>query len=295
MLGRRAFLATLAAPALGAGPPLKFGHRAASLKMVGDFDVVRVAAQVRGLDGIELQVAQGEPNLWDLDAVRRYKREGHRWGITFPSLSGIWGRGVSIRSSPVAGLQLLQSIRAAEMLGSSVILMAFFRDNCPSMDDQAQYGPVVELLRQAAPAARDAGVVLGLENSLSPADNLKLVDLIADPAVKVYYDLDNVEFYQHTGQAVPGIEQLGRERICQVHVKNEERLIEEPGRVDWRAAFAALKRIEYDGWYVFESRHSSERQMIEATEKIHLDHVRPGAREAFRGHLRVASMPIFEP
>jgi sugar phosphate isomerase/epimerase len=165
----------------------------------------------------------------------------------------------------VAGIELLKSIRAAEILGSSVILVAFFRDNCPSMEDEAQYGPVVELLRQAAPAARDAGVILGLENSLSPADNAKLVDIISDPAVQVYYDLDNIEFYEHTGQAVPGIELLGPERICQVHVKNEERLIEDKGRVDWRAAFAAFKRIGYDGWYVFESRHSSQEQMIEAT------------------------------
>lgn len=265
MLDRRAFLATLASPAFAAGPPLKFGHRAASLKMVGDFDVVRVASLVPGLSGIELQTAQGDPNLWDMDAVRRYKQEGYRWGVAFPSLSGIWGRGVSIRHSPVAGVQLLQSIRAAEALGSSVILVAFFRDNCPSMEDESEYGPVVELLRQAAPFARDAGAVLGLENSLSPADNAKLVDLIADPAVKVYYDLDNCEYYQHTGQAVPGIELLGKERICAVHVKNEERLIEEPGRVDWRAAFAAFQRIGYDGWYVFESQHPSREQMIEST------------------------------
>ncbi|MEZ5362424.1 MAG: TIM barrel protein [Bryobacterales bacterium] len=70
-------------------------------------------------------------------------------GIAFPSISGIWGKGVSIRNSPVAGVQLLQSIRAAEILGSTVILVAFFRDNCPAMDDESQYGPVVELLQQA--------------------------------------------------------------------------------------------------------------------------------------------------
>ncbi len=266
MLARREFLAALAAaPAFAAGARPKFAHRAASLKMVGDFDVVRVAAQVPGLDGIELQVAQGEPNLWDLDNVRRYKREGHRWGIAFPSLAGVWGRGVSIRHSPVAGVQLLQSIRAAELLGSSVILVAFFRDNCPSMEDESEYGPVVELLRGAAPAARDSGVILGLENSLSPADNAKLVDLVGDRAVQVYYDLDNAEYYGHAGQAVPGIELLGRDRICQVHVKNEDRLIEEDGRVDWRAAFAAFRGIGYEGWYVFESQHSSRGQMIEST------------------------------
>lgn len=268
-LSRRELLAGgLTASLLQAADPeirLKIGHRASSMKMVGDFGIFRLASRIPGLQGIELQVAAGEPNLWDLDAVRRYKREAHRWGIEIPSLSGIWAKGVSIKDSPVAGVQLLRSIRAAELVGAHVILVAFFRDRCPDMNDESEYGPVVDLLRAAAGPARDAGTVLGLENSLSPADNKKLVDLVAEDSVKVYYDLDNVEFYGHTDLAVPGIQLLGKERICQVHVKNEERLIEEPGRVDWRAAFDAFNAIGYDGWYVFESRHSGPDQLVEST------------------------------
>lgn len=266
---RRSFLAALAGTPLlqSQAPPLKFAHRAASMKMVGDFDILRVAAQVEGLDGVELQIAAGEPNLWDLDAVRRYKREAYRWGLQLPSLSGVWSRGVSIRKSPVAGVELMRAIRAAEMLASSVILVAFFRDNAPDMDDEASYGPVVQLLQAAAAPARDAGVILGLENSLSPTDNVRLLDHVAEPNVQVYYDLDNIEFYGHSGQSVPGVQVLGRDRICQVHVKNDVRLIEEPGRVDWRAALSALDAIGYDGWYCFESKHSSGEQMAEATER----------------------------
>ena len=162
---------------------------------------------------------------------------------------------------------MLRSIRAAELIGAHVILVAFFRDRCPAMNDESSYGPVVDLLRAAAGPARDAGVVLGLENSLSPADNLKLVDLVAEDNVKVYYDLDNVEFYGHTKLSVPGIRLLGKDRICQVHVKNEERLIAERGRVDWRAAFDEFNAIGYDGWYVFESRHTGPDQIVEATVK----------------------------
>jgi sugar phosphate isomerase/epimerase len=165
----------------------------------------------------------------------------------------------------VAGIELLKAIRAAKLIGARVILVAFFRDNCPNMESEASYGPVVELLKAAAGPAADAGTVLGLENSLSPADNKKLVDLIGEESVRVYYDLDNVEFYGHEGQAVPGIALLGKDRICQVHVKNEERLIEEPGRVDWRAAFQAFNGIGYDGWYLFESKHSGPEQLVEAT------------------------------
>ncbi len=283
-VSRRGFLAASGAMASGTGfarasvqvsgiaeespeqIPLKIGHRAASMKLVGDFDVFKIARRAKGLLGVELQIAAGHPNLFDLDAVRRYKKEANRWGMIIPSLAGVWVKGGSIRS-PLAGIDLMQSIRASELLGASVILVAFFAENAPNMNEESSYGPVVELLQRAAPFAADVGVTLGMENSLSPADNLKLVDLIGRGNVKVYYDVHNVAYYGHAAEAIPGIALLGKQRICQVHVKNEDRLIAEPGLIDWAAAFAALNAIEYEGWYVFETSHTSEAQMIEATEK----------------------------
>jgi sugar phosphate isomerase/epimerase len=106
---------------------------------------------------------------------------------------------------------------------------------------------------------------LGLETSLSPADNLKLVDLIDRPNVQVYYDIHNMAHYGYAADAVPGIALLGKRRICQVHVKNEDRRIAEPGLINWADAFAALNVIAYEGWYFFETSHTSHLQMIEAT------------------------------
>jgi L-ribulose-5-phosphate 3-epimerase len=237
------------------------------MKMVGSFDVFRMARRIPGLLGVELQVASGKPNLWDWDAVRRYKREANRWGLMIPSLAGVWDRGVSIMRSPAAGINLTQAIRAAEALGSSVLLIAFFRNNAPDMADESSYGPVVQVLQRAAPFAADAGVTLGLENSLSPSDNKKLLDLVDRPSVKVYYDPHNMVHYGHAAEAIPGIKLLGKDRICQIHVKNGKRLIEEPGLVDWPSAFQALNEIRYEGWYVFESDHTDHAQVIEATVK----------------------------
>ena len=270
VISRRSLLALpLAAAALPAQyrPPLKLGHRAASMKMVGNIDVFRLARQIEGLDGVELQIATGNADLWDLDNVRTYKREAHRWGIQIPSLAGVWQKGISIKSSPEAGTQLLRAIRGAELIGAHIILVAFFRDRAPDMNDESSYGPVVEVLRAAAGPARDAGVVLGLENSLSPAHNVKLVDLIAEDNVKVYYDAHNMDFYGHHAEAIPGIKLIGKNRICQVHIKNDEKLIEESGPIDWMAAFEAFNEIEYDGWYVFESKHDGREQLIESTER----------------------------
>jgi sugar phosphate isomerase/epimerase len=256
--------------------PLKIGHRAANMKMVGNLEVFKLARQVPGLIGVELQVASGSPNLFDLDAVRQYKKEANRWGMIVPSLAGVWAEESSIRS-PLAGVELMQSIRASELLGSSVILAAFFLEDAPNMKDASSYGPVVELVQKVAPYAADVGVTLGLENSLSPADNLKLIDLIDRPNVKVYYDIHNMAEYGYAAEAIPGIALLGKRRICQVHVKNEDRLIAEPGLINWAEAFAALNAIAYDGWYVFETDHTSNAQMIEATRK-NIDFMRKQCR-----------------
>jgi len=237
-------------------PPLKLGIRAATMKMVGDIGVIQTAATMSGIRGLELQVTAGNRNLRDWAVVREYKRESARWDIRIPSIAGIWDKGVNISSSN-ADESLRLSIRAAEILGSGVILAAFFKENAPDMSREESYGPVIANLKKVAGTAADAGVIVGLENSLSPADNRKLVDLVDDPAVRVYYDLHNMATYGHGAEAVPGIKLMGRERICAVHVKNGNKLIEEPGPVDWAAAFAAFNEIGYDGWFTYETSHKN--------------------------------------
>jgi len=236
--------------------PLKIGIRAASMRMAGNLDVIRTAAAIPGIMGVELQVTAGKPNLRDGDTVRRYKREANRWAMRIPSLAGVWDPGVTI-SKPGAAESLRLSIRAAEMLGSSTLLLAFFKEQAPDMAREESYGPIVAMLQTVAPAAADAGVRLGLENSLSPADNAKLVDLVGHPAVGVYYDPHNMATYGSADQAIAGVKLLGKERICAVHVKNDNKLIEDPGPIDWVAALQAFNAIGYDGWYIYETGHAT--------------------------------------
>ena len=246
--------------------PLKIGIRAASMRMVGDLDVIKTAAGIPGIRGVELQTTAGKANLRDWDVVRHYKREAERWAMQIQSLAGVWDRGVKIHG-PTAQESLIQTIRAAEMLGSRVILLAFFKNDSPDMTNEESYGPIVAMLRKTAKYAADAGVVMGLENSLSPGDNKKLVDLVDHPAVGVYYDPHNMAHYGHQDQAIPGIKLLGKERICMLHVKNGTSLLEEPGPIDWAAAIGEFNEIQYDGWYVYESSHDNTADCIQDTKK----------------------------
>lgn len=240
----------------GASIPLKIGIRAASLKMAGNLGVIKVAAGLPGIMGVELQVTSGRPNLHDGEMLRRYKKEADRWALRIPTLAGVFEHGVELGSAAAAD-NIRLAVRAAEFLGSSALLLAFFGKQAPDMTKEASYGPLVTMLRGVAPCAAEAGVALGLENSLNPADNAKLVDLVGHPAVRVYYDPHNMATYGHAEQAIPGIKQLGKERICAVHVKNGDKRIGEPGPIDWAAAFRALNEIGYDGWYIYETSHAN--------------------------------------
>jgi len=270
-MNRRQFVfASLAAAGAAARkgaaePLLKFGHRQANMEVAPGPGVFDLAKQIQGLNGVELQVFFKGTTLWDKDTLASYQSGSARSGLPVPSIAGIWPPGAGL-PQPTAEEHIRKSIQAAEALQAKSILIACFEANCPKMDDEKSYGPVVALLQKVAGQARDAGVVLGMETSNSPAEDKKLIDLVDRPSVRVYYDLFNVEHYKHTNQAVPGIALL-KQRIRQVHLKNEDRLLEQPGPVNWAAAVKGLAAIHYGGWFMFETAHHSQAEVVEATQK----------------------------
>jgi sugar phosphate isomerase/epimerase len=269
---RREFLnvtlpAALAAAQAAAAPRLKIGHRQANMVDKPGPEVFDFARRISGLSGVELQIQYKGTTLWDRPTAAAYKRAAAKTGLQVPSLAGIWKPGATILQPRAADEHLRKAVEAAEFFGAAVILVASFEDNCPDMSKESSYGPAVAVLQKVAPMAASAGVTLCMETSLSPADDAKLIDLVNRPSVRVYYDLDNCERFGHKGQAVPGLRTLGKGRIRQVHLKNEDRLLEQSGRVDWAAALKTLKATGYDGWLVFESSHSGPEQCIEATKK----------------------------
>jgi sugar phosphate isomerase/epimerase len=269
---RREFvLSTLAAAAgaaagrgMAATTP-KFGHRQANMVNEPGTSVFDLASKIRGLSGVELQVFFKGTSLWDKDLLLNYQKAAQRTGLVIPSLAGVWPPGATLLQ-PTAEEHIRNAIECAETVRARTILVAAFVENCPKMDQEQSYGPVVTMLQKVSGAARDAGVVVGMETSNSPAEDRKLIDLVDRPNVRVYYDLFNVEDYKHTHEAVPGIALL-KYRIRQVHMKNKDRLLEQPGPVDFAAAARALAAINYPGWVVFETSHSSPEQCVEATEK----------------------------
>jgi len=271
MLNRREFLYTSLAfttTAFAAAPtsPLHFAHRQANIVVPPGMSVFEFATHIPGLNGIELQVIWKDQDLGDFSNSlgAGYKAESKRWNIDIPSVAGIWKKGEKIFDTPVAEKAITNAIRTAEFLRARTILIALYNDNCPVMTDESSYVPVVALLQKLAPMAASANIHLGLETSLLPTDEKKLLTLVNNPAVGSYFDSTNTETY-HPGQAIPGIELLGP-HIVQCHFKNGDKLLSAPDSiVNWPAAIKALTQIPYRGWYVFETKHTTPEQCIQAT------------------------------
>jgi sugar phosphate isomerase/epimerase len=201
-------------------------------------------------------------------------------------MGGVLPQGTSLAAGGAPAEDAIRkTIHSGEILGATVVLIGGFFDTCPKMDDAASYGPVVDLLQKLGPVAADAGMTLGLELSLSVAEYQKLLGLVAHPAVKPYWDATGTDHMGHPGDGLKGLEVFGAD-ICQMHLKNGRAgfLIEDrhlldkhpqspvPERVmsiDWPKAFAIIKEKGFEGWFAFETPHTSVETFItEATKNV---------------------------
>ncbi|HUT91084.1 MAG TPA: sugar phosphate isomerase/epimerase family protein [Thermoguttaceae bacterium] len=215
----------------------------------GEPGVLETAKRI-GLDGV--QVAFGAPGeKYDLrsEAVRReYLQAARTHGVEIASLAiGVLNQ-VPYASDPEAEKWVRQCVEVMPKLGQKVALVAFFSkgDIKGRRDLQDE---VIRRLKRVAPEAEKAGVVLGIESWLSADDHLRILDGVGSPAVQVYYDVANMD---HEGYDVyQGIRRLGRDRICEVHCKENGFLLGK-GRIDFVRVKEALDEIGWSGWLVIE-------------------------------------------
>jgi sugar phosphate isomerase/epimerase len=232
------------------------------------------AAAEAGLEGIQVSLGRTPEEIVLRDpAVRqRYLELGRQHGITFHSVALGLLNGNPLADQPRATVWLVDAIEAAAALGAGNVLMAFFGNGDLRFSDEngervneseggfASYRldedkvtSVVETLRQIVPRARDARVVLGLENTITARQNLEIIDRVGSEWLQVYYDLGNST---GNGYDVPGeLRMLGNDRICEVHLKDWRTplLGSDKGMVDMPGAAAALHDIGYDKWLVLET------------------------------------------
>jgi sugar phosphate isomerase/epimerase len=95
------------------------------------------------------------------------------------------------------------------------------------------------------------------------------MDRAKSPAVLVYYDVGNSTVNGH--EVVEEIRWLGRERICEVHLKDNPHFMGQ-GSIDFPAIVDALADMRFARWAVLET--SSPTKALEADLRKNLEFTR---------------------
>jgi sugar phosphate isomerase/epimerase len=206
------------------------------------------------LDGLEVSPGGPADKLQIADPAYRqqFKDKMKETGIAVSSLAMGMLNGAPLASDPRAPAWVEQTIEAARDLGAKVILVAFFGSgellNGAELKAK-ETDAVVQRLKDAAPKAKEAGVILGIESYLSAKQHLEILDRIQSDWVRVYYDARNATDKGH--DAAAEIRAL-KDRVCQIHFKDGGNYLGE-GTVKWDAVAEALKATDYKGWFVLET------------------------------------------
>ncbi len=212
------------------------------------------AAKRYTLDGLEISPGGAADKLQISNPKYReqLKAKSAEIGIAVSSLGMAILNGCPLASDARGPAWLEQAIEATADLGAKNILLAFFGAGDPRKGNDLNIqavDAVVQRLKDAAPKAEKAGVVLGLENYLTAKQNLAIIERVASPAVQVYYDARNSTDVGHDAPAE--IREL-KGRLCQIHFKDGGNYLGE-GKVKWEAVRDALNDVAYKGWVVLET------------------------------------------
>ncbi|UCD29789.1 MAG: sugar phosphate isomerase/epimerase, partial [Planctomycetota bacterium] len=244
-----------------------------SMGCLGELRALEVAKKI-GLDGVQVSLGKNEkPHMTQLrkpDLQKAYLADAKKYGVAVNSLAmGILNR-IPLKSEPHTALWVADAIEVAKKLGASNMLLAFFGKGELDEKNQEEMGRITEVMKELAPRAEKAGVILGLENTISAEANLKIIKEVGSKYVQVYYDAYNLT--RGGKDPIHEIKLLGNKNMCEIHFKEGKSYLGESGIVDWKMVVKTLKEIGYNKWITLET--SSPNKDVIADTKRNMKYVR---------------------
>jgi L-ribulose-5-phosphate 3-epimerase len=250
-ISRRAALGSFAAAlgsslARGADRKLQIGVTDWNLKLGARPEAVPLAAQI-GFDAVQVSFGRRLMNdklpVDDPAVIAEYLRRSkeHKIPIDGTCVDRLHDNG--LKSDPLAPKWVSDSIRLTKALNAKILLVPFFGKWAIEQPDEMTR--VGDALRELAPEAEKAGVILGLEDTISAENNVRIMDRARSRNVLVYYDVGNST--KAGFDIVKEIRWLGKDRICQFHLKDNPNYMGE-GSIAFDQVARAIRDIGFAGF-----------------------------------------------
>jgi sugar phosphate isomerase/epimerase len=209
------------------------------------FDVAR---QI-GLDGVQIAMGDAADKLQFSrpEVQKTYQDAARRCGVAIASVAidAMWQG--PLQNDPRAARWLADAIDVCHTLRLPVCMIVNFD---LYLSKTAEVDRFVAVIKGIVPKAEKQGVLIGMENWLNAEDNMRLIDRVGSPALKVYYDVGNST--DKGRDILKEIRMLGSKLICEFHFKDGDHMLGQ-GRIDFRQVRKALDDIEYSGWIQIEA------------------------------------------
>jgi L-ribulose-5-phosphate 3-epimerase len=212
--------------------------------MPGKPEAVGVAAKL-GLAGVQVTLGRSTDGktlpLEDPAVQSAWRTASQETGVPLNSTYLDMLHADCLKDNPNAPMWVRKGIEITKRLDTRVLMLVFF-GKCQVLQ-RPELDRTISLLKELAPEAERAGVILGFENTSSAADNRYAIDQVKSGAFKIWYDVGNSTY---NGYDVPAeIRALGRDRICMFHIKDKGYLGE--GQVKIPEILRAINDIDFDG------------------------------------------------
>jgi len=251
-LTRREFLSSVVAlglaspPGLAEGAKLRIGVTDWNLKLGANPEAVPLAAGL-GFDGLQVsfgrKIVDERMPVDQPDVVARYLSLSQQYKIPIDGTCVDRLHDNGLKSDKLAPKWVLDSIRLTKALNAKVLLLPFF--GRWALENKDEMDHVGDALRDLAPEAEKAGVTLGLEDTISAEDNVRIMDRSRSASVLVYYDVGNST--KAGFDVVKEIRWLGKDRICQFHFKDNPHYLGE-GSIQFPPIIHAIQGIGFSGY-----------------------------------------------
>ncbi len=273
---RREWLGALSAAAFanraafGAREKLRIGVTDWNLLLDANPKAVPLAAQL-GFEGVQIsfgrKLVDDKLPLDNPDVIARYLQLSKENGIPIDGTCVDRLHDNGLKSDKLAPKWVLDAIRLTRDLHTKVLLVPFFGPW--ALTNQAEMDYTGDALRELAPEAEKAGVILGLEDTVSAQDNVRMIERARSKSVMVYYDVGNST---NAGfDPVREIRWLGKECICQFHLKDNPNFLGE-GKIDFAPIMHTIRDIGFNGYANLET--DAHEQTLEADMRRNLMYIR---------------------
>jgi L-ribulose-5-phosphate 3-epimerase len=234
------------APALARQQNLRIGVTDWNLYLGASPEAVPLASKL-GFQGVQIsfgrELINGKLPVDNPETIAHYRALSKQYKIPIDGTCVDRLHTNGLKSDKLAPKWVSDSIRLTKDLHTRVLLLPFFGKWALNTTVEKDY--VGDALRELAPEAEKANVILGLEDTISAEDNVRIMDRSQSKNVLVYYDVGNST--RAGFDVVKEIRWLGKDRICQFHLKDNPHYLGE-GEIQFAPVLQAIKDIGFVGF-----------------------------------------------